>query len=111
MFYKEIYGKIYLAMETLNDKEGAFDYVTLSAYMQKHYLDDGILALQLIKRGIPSTYIERHCMIVLELYLKRQCIIIFSKLLTRYMTIQILLMSMIMSNVNLIVFSISMRKI
>ena len=79
MFYKEIYGRIYLAMETLNDKEGAFDYVTLSAYMQKHYLDDGILALQLIKRGIPSTYIERHCMIVLELYLKRQCIIIFSK--------------------------------
>ena len=44
MFYKEIYGRIYLAMETLNDKEGAFDYVTLSAYMQKHYLDDGILA-------------------------------------------------------------------
>ena len=31
------YIKIYLA-ETLNDKEGAFDYVTLSAYMQKHYL-------------------------------------------------------------------------
>ena len=29
MFYKEIYGRIYLAMETLNDKEVAFDYVTL----------------------------------------------------------------------------------
>ena len=47
IFYKDI--RIYLAMETLNDKEGAFDYVTLSAHMQKHYLDDGILALQLIK--------------------------------------------------------------
>lgn len=83
MFYKELYGKIYLAMEILNDKEGSFDYITLSAYLKNKANDDAINVLHLIKRDIPCTYIERHCMIVLELYLKRQCISIFYKYTTK----------------------------